>query len=175
VGVDFDDRLEIYARTDELGHCSVRQVAGDQQLVLLPGWGPAWPSLSRDGRFVAVLGVDGHLQVWKLDGPRSELLIEAPREQQAPVNSVDFRADSRWLAVVVFVAVPHIIPRGRKSGVVKTDLQLSLARRLTSSRREGIRPLLFLSSASDCRPSTGIGLGGVRLGCWSQRPSVPAA
>src|SRR5262249_13692944 len=52
--VDFDDRLAIYARTDQQGNCSVRKVAGDRKIVLLNGWGkPTRPYLSRNGRFVA--------------------------------------------------------------------------------------------------------------------------
>jgi WD40 repeat protein len=96
-GVDVDDRLEIYARTDEQGNCSIRQVADDQQVVKLPGWGQrTLPYLSPDGKFVAVLGDDGRLQVWKLAGSRSKKWLKEPT---SPVVRVDFRADSRWLAV----------------------------------------------------------------------------
>jgi hypothetical protein len=49
VAADFDDRLEIYARTDQQGQCSIRQVDGDREVVSLPGWGQrAGPHLSRD-------------------------------------------------------------------------------------------------------------------------------
>src|SRR5262249_46306897 len=47
VGVDFDDRLEVCARTDQQGNCSIRRAAGDQEIVRLPGWGkPTTPFLS---------------------------------------------------------------------------------------------------------------------------------
>src|SRR5262249_16796388 len=95
--VDFDDRLEIYARTDQQGNCSIRRAAGDQKIVLLPGWSkPTTPYLSRDGRFVAVIAGDGRLQGWQLVGSRSELFLEA---LASPVRNLDFRADSRWLAL----------------------------------------------------------------------------
>jgi serine/threonine protein kinase/WD40 repeat protein len=94
--VDFDDRLEVYARTDEQGNCSVRQVADDREVVLLPGWGKRTvPCLSRDGRFVAVFG-DGRLQVWTLAGSQPKLLLE---ESDNPVFYVDFRPDGQWLAL----------------------------------------------------------------------------
>jgi WD40 repeat protein len=97
VTVDFDDRMEIYARTDKQGNCSIRQVGDDRQVVLLLGWGkPTRPWLSRDGRLVAVLGEDGRLQVWKLIGLQSRIVLE---ESAHPVAHVDFRADSRWLAL----------------------------------------------------------------------------
>jgi serine/threonine protein kinase/WD40 repeat protein len=97
VAVDFDDRLDLYARTDQEGNCSICQVADEQQIVLLPGWGkPTTPRLSRNGRFVAVLGTDGRLQVWKLVGSRSEIVLE---ESADPVTGVEFRADDRWVAL----------------------------------------------------------------------------
>jgi serine/threonine protein kinase/WD40 repeat protein len=95
--VDFDDRMEFYARTNQQGTCSIRYVADDREAVSIPGWGKKTaPFLSSDGRFVAVLGFDGRLEVWKLVGSRSELVL---RETAHPVYSVDFRSDSRWLAV----------------------------------------------------------------------------
>jgi WD40 repeat protein len=95
--LDFDDRLEIYARTDQQGNCSIRQVADDREVVLLAGRGvPTIPWLSRDGRFVAVTGDDGRLQVWKLAGAQSRIILE---ESAHPVVYVDFRADSHWLAL----------------------------------------------------------------------------
>jgi serine/threonine protein kinase/WD40 repeat protein len=97
VAVDFDERLEIYARTDQQGNCSIREVADDQEIVLLPSLGKKTaPYLSRDGQFVAVLASDGRLKVWKLAGSRFERLLE---ELANPVIRVDFRADSRWLAL----------------------------------------------------------------------------
>jgi serine/threonine protein kinase len=96
-GVDFDDRLEIYARTDKRGNCSIRRVAGDREVVRLPGWGkPARPYLSPNGRFLAVVGGD-RLRVWKLVGSRSELVLQ---ESTNSSFRVDFRADSRWFGLV---------------------------------------------------------------------------
>jgi serine/threonine protein kinase/WD40 repeat protein len=95
VAVDFDDRLATYARTDKQGNCSIRQVADDQKIVLLRGWGkPTWPHLSRDGQYVAVAGDDRRLEVWKLAGSRAEKLIE-----ESSVVATHFRADSRWLGL----------------------------------------------------------------------------
>jgi serine/threonine protein kinase/WD40 repeat protein len=95
--VDFDDNLEIYARTNQQGQCSIRRVADDREVALLPGWGkPAAPFLSRDGQFVAVLGSDGRLEVWKLVGSRWERLLQ---ESAHSVFSIDFRADNRWVAL----------------------------------------------------------------------------
>jgi hypothetical protein len=114
-GVDFDDRLEIYVRTDQQGNCSVRKVAGDQRIVLLPGWGkPARPQLSRDGRFVAMLGEHGRLEVWKLAGSQSKIVL---KEVTAPVFKVDFRADSRQLALAYFwdgAIRVHELPTGHE-------------------------------------------------------------
>jgi WD40 repeat protein len=97
VNVHFDDRLEVYARTDRNGNCSIRRVDGDVELHRLPGQGPAgeqhWPLLSRDARFVAVRHQDGRLRLWKLDGIRPEVLLE-----EKEVNWVDFRPDSRQVA-----------------------------------------------------------------------------
>jgi serine/threonine protein kinase/WD40 repeat protein len=98
--VDFDDRLEIYARTDEQGNCTIGRVAGDQPIAVLRGWGQATnPRLSRDGRFVALFvatGRGGRCQVWKLDASPPEELFQVSDD---PVFSVDFRADSRWIAL----------------------------------------------------------------------------
>jgi serine/threonine protein kinase/WD40 repeat protein len=100
VSVDFDDRLEIYARTDTQGSCSIRRVAGDQEVARLPRWGqPTAPKLSRDGRFVAVLAAvegGGRCQVWKVIASQPEELFEVSHN---PVVSIDFRADNRWVAL----------------------------------------------------------------------------
>jgi WD40 repeat protein len=97
VAVDFDDRLEIYARTDQKGNCSIRRVAADQEILRLPGGSkPARPYLSRDGRFVAVIAEDGRCQVWKVDSSPPQ---EPFKVSGDPVFSVDFRADNRWLAL----------------------------------------------------------------------------
>jgi hypothetical protein len=55
VSVDFDDSLEIYARTDREGNCSVRRVEGDVEIAFFQSHGQAVHRviLSRDARFVA--------------------------------------------------------------------------------------------------------------------------
>jgi serine/threonine protein kinase/WD40 repeat protein len=95
--VDFDDRLEIYARTDQQGNCSIRRVDDDRQIARLPGWGQQTrPVLTRDGRFVAVLSDAGRCRVWKLDLSQPKELFKEPVDH---VFGLDFRADSRWLAL----------------------------------------------------------------------------
>jgi serine/threonine protein kinase/WD40 repeat protein len=98
--LDFDDRLEIYARTDEQGNCTIGRMAGDQTIALLRGWGqPTNTRLSRDGRFVAVFIATergGPCQIWKVDAAQPEELVQVSDD---PVFSVDFRADSRWVAL----------------------------------------------------------------------------
>ncbi len=85
IALDFDEAHLIYARTDRLGNCSIRRVADDVEIHRLPGLGgPAVPSLSRDGKFVAIYHMNREqnagkeMQVWQLDGsnPR-KLLAEA--------------------------------------------------------------------------------------------------
>jgi serine/threonine protein kinase/WD40 repeat protein len=97
VAVDYDDRLEIYARTDQQGNCSIRRVADDREVLVVPGWGkPVAPRLSGDGRFVAVVGRGGRCHVWKLDGSQPEEIL---KELEHHVSNVDFRADNRWMAL----------------------------------------------------------------------------
>jgi WD40 repeat protein/Tfp pilus assembly protein PilF len=79
--VDFDEQLEIYARTDESGGCSVRRVDGDVQIAYLPGptsgGGDASPVISRDGRFLAVVQHAGaKTRVWELGGVGARLVLE---------------------------------------------------------------------------------------------------
>jgi WD40 repeat protein/Tfp pilus assembly protein PilF len=94
VHVHFDGRLEVYARTDREGNCSIRRVDGDVELHRLPGQGPAgeghWPLLSRDARFVAVHHEDCHARLWKLDGTQPEVVLT-----EKEVFWMDFRPDSR--------------------------------------------------------------------------------
>jgi WD40 repeat protein/Tfp pilus assembly protein PilF len=89
VDVDFDERLEVYARTDDRGNCSVRRVAGDVQVAFLPGPDPedrkARPVFSRDARFVAVRQAGGKTRVWQLDGAGARALLD-----EADVLCVDF-------------------------------------------------------------------------------------
>jgi WD40 repeat protein/Tfp pilus assembly protein PilF len=69
--VAFDERLEVYARTDDRGNCIVRRVAGNVQVAFLtgppPGGGDLFPTLSHDGRFLAVRQHAGKTRVWQLD------------------------------------------------------------------------------------------------------------
>src|SRR5262249_20462159 len=76
--VDFDDRLEVYARTDLRGNCSVRRVEDDTEMAFLwgKGSGRSWVNLSRDARFVAVRDEDGRVRVWRLDGPTPTVVAE---------------------------------------------------------------------------------------------------
>ncbi len=78
--VDFDNRLEIYARTDERGVCSVRRVDGDIEIVSLPrpssASGPTYPRFSPDGRFLAVEHLDGVTQVWRIDEAGATPVLE---------------------------------------------------------------------------------------------------
>jgi serine/threonine protein kinase/WD40 repeat protein/Tfp pilus assembly protein PilF len=95
--VDFDDNLEIYARTDAHGNCSIRRVTGDVELHFLPDPGQpglgAWPVLSRDARFVAVRQFDRRLRLWKLDGAKPQVLLT-----EKEVWWVDFRPDGQQVA-----------------------------------------------------------------------------
>jgi WD40 repeat protein len=93
--VSFDERLEVYARTDRWGNCSVRRVEDDQELYALPAPEPPPPEglecipfLSPDARFVAVRHVDHRLHVWKLAGTRPELWL---RDEK--IRRVDWRSD----------------------------------------------------------------------------------
>jgi serine/threonine protein kinase/WD40 repeat protein len=95
--VDFDEKLDIYARIDQEGAASIRRVSDDQEIVSLPGAGKkARPYLSPDGRFVAVLGDDSRVKAWSLASGTSEIALGEPAES---VFAVDIRADSRWLAL----------------------------------------------------------------------------
>jgi serine/threonine protein kinase/WD40 repeat protein len=76
-GVDFDQALEIYARTDVQGKCTVRRVSDDRLLYRLPSRNqrpaafPALPFFTPDGRFLALAREnDRALSVWKLAGSR---------------------------------------------------------------------------------------------------------
>jgi WD40 repeat protein len=95
--VDFDDNLEIYARTDAHGNCSIRRVTGDVELHFLPDPGQpglgAWPVLSRDARFVAVRQFDHRLRLWKLDGAKPQVLLT-----EKEVWWVDFHPDGQQVA-----------------------------------------------------------------------------
>jgi serine/threonine protein kinase/WD40 repeat protein len=98
--VDFDEAHTLYARTDRQGNCSIRRVADDTELHLLPGLGvPASPVLSRDGKFLAVrhftegperAGVA--VLLWQLDGARTI-------RSEEKVHHVDFHPGGRQIAL----------------------------------------------------------------------------
>jgi WD40 repeat protein/tRNA A-37 threonylcarbamoyl transferase component Bud32 len=86
--VDFDESLTTYAWMDPEGNCEVHRVGADSPLYRLPappgvGKRLASPSLSRDGRFLALFwfddigGYSGKLHLLRLtEGTRPELLLE---------------------------------------------------------------------------------------------------
>jgi tRNA A-37 threonylcarbamoyl transferase component Bud32 len=99
---DVDDRLTIYARADEQGNCTIRRLDDDRELYFLPSpvtddaerLGPwAFPTLSRNGRFLAVSQNYRRVDLWELGGP-------SPRFIRTDHNivSVDFRPDGRDVA-----------------------------------------------------------------------------
>src|SRR5262249_27068326 len=99
LNVVFDDALERYARRDREGAISVRRVAGDSEIRLLPGPGPGYElfvlRFSPDGQYLAATYNPGHvLKVWHLARP--EPVFAGP--SSSPVFHVDFRPDSRELA-----------------------------------------------------------------------------
>ncbi|MBI3408694.1 MAG: protein kinase [Planctomycetes bacterium] len=99
--VDFDDTLEIYARTDLLGNCAICRRNGKTEVVLhtLPTVGSPSallsPRLSRDARFVGLVYQDGRMRIWKLDGPAPEVWCESKH-----ASFFDFRPDSRQAILV---------------------------------------------------------------------------
>jgi serine/threonine protein kinase/WD40 repeat protein len=112
---DFDGTLERYARTDRQGAVSIHRVAGNEEIAHLPGPGPceAWPRLSRDGRFVAVVySPTGGFKLWKLDGASPVLLLE----EKKGVNGFDYSPDSRRLALRTGNGSIHLIelPSGKR-------------------------------------------------------------
>jgi WD40 repeat protein len=102
LSIDFDDKLEHYARTDKQGAVSIGRVADDAEIARLPGCGPeAFPILSRDGRFLVIGRPVGDwttsgLTVWKLAGQKPFPLVEEPNG----VAGVDFSPDGQQLAVL---------------------------------------------------------------------------
>jgi WD40 repeat protein len=95
--VDFDDNLEIYARVDTEGTCSVRRVEGDVELHRLAN--PDIPAgslrLSRDGRFVLIWKTDGQCRVWRVDLTTPEVVL-AEKNVQWP----DFHSNSREVVLM---------------------------------------------------------------------------
>jgi eukaryotic-like serine/threonine-protein kinase len=93
--LDFDSRFRRYVRTDVRGGATVRRVADDVELYSLSGLGAgdSWPRLSPDGRSLAVL-VNGRVKLWRLAGPRPELLADV-----ANAAWHDFSPDGRRFVV----------------------------------------------------------------------------
>jgi serine/threonine protein kinase/WD40 repeat protein len=97
--LDFDQTHTRYARTDRKGNCFIRRLTDDAELYRLPGRGQ--PYLSRDGKFVALVGSDAErqhvpsTQLWQLDGvtPRRVLC-------EAQARAVEFHRDGQKVALV---------------------------------------------------------------------------
>ncbi len=94
--VDFDGKLEHYARADTQGAVSVRRVADDAEIARLPGAGAeTWLLFSRDGKFLAVRSSVG-LKVWKLGGDEPAVVVDV---RAGDFLASDFSPDSRQFAV----------------------------------------------------------------------------
>jgi WD40 repeat protein len=124
VYVDFDERLEVYARTDDRGNCSVRRVNDDVEIALLPRpdscEGEAYPILSGDGRFLAVRYRIAKLHVWRLDGAKPRPVLEQdnvyctnfhPNRPQVAFGHLDGRI-TLWDLATGQLAVPPLVPNG---------------------------------------------------------------
>jgi serine/threonine protein kinase/WD40 repeat protein len=96
VWLDFDGRLERYARWDQQGVVSVRRVADDVEIAQVPGTGAlSGPRLSPNGQFLAIVAANSVLRVWQLGDERPVLLIEEPGNAG---GAFDFSPDSRQIA-----------------------------------------------------------------------------
>jgi WD40 repeat protein len=69
--VDFDDKLERYARADRQGNITVRRVADDTEICRLPPGTGDGASLSRDGRF---LWAGDPAKLWDVTGPEPRVI-----------------------------------------------------------------------------------------------------
>jgi WD40 repeat protein/tRNA A-37 threonylcarbamoyl transferase component Bud32 len=143
--VSFDERLELYARTDQWGNCSVRRVDDDQELYALPAPQPGppkgvgVPSLSPNGRYLAVRQVDGRLHVWKLDSARPELWL-----RDESVHWLNWRPDSvtvGWTYEDGSVSVYDVASRRRLARLSPNGLTRGVALALHPSE-----PLVALTS-----------------------------
>jgi serine/threonine protein kinase/WD40 repeat protein len=91
---DFDGNLEIYARTDEKGNCSIRRVAGDVELYSIPGTGAKCrPVLSHSGRYLVLL-FDSQAHLWEQSGGAWRRRLEHDNSY----STACFRRDDRFLA-----------------------------------------------------------------------------
>ena len=93
--VDFDGKLEQYARSDAQGSVSICRVADNEEVARLPPTGAQTSTrFSRDGKYLAVGSWGGRLTLWKLGGP------EPVREKQFDdAHGFDFSSDSRQCAI----------------------------------------------------------------------------
>jgi serine/threonine protein kinase/WD40 repeat protein len=109
-GLAFDGALERYARVDRQGNVSIRRVTDDREVGrIATGAGKAWPSLSPDGRYLAVFSF-GPMQLWDLSGRERVKLGEGP------VSWCAFSPDSRQfvLADADGAIGVHELPSGRR-------------------------------------------------------------
>jgi serine/threonine protein kinase/WD40 repeat protein len=93
VWVGFNDGLEIYARTNEAGNCSIRRVADDREIYSFAS-GPGSPALSPDGRFIAIEGSDRRCRIWRLKETEAQLLLTEPK-----VGWIDFHRNRSVVAL----------------------------------------------------------------------------
>src|SRR5205823_14702880 len=119
---DFDEAHALYAHTNQRGDCSVRRVADDVELHLLPGLdGRAAPCFSRDGRFLAVVhhlkgesGATGiAVQLWALEQPAARLI-----RSEENARHVDFHRDGHQVALAYNDGTIRLfeLPSGRPLG-----------------------------------------------------------
>ena len=125
-GVDFDARLERYARSDADGNISVRRVADDSEILRLPAPGPRSPAgrlvFSPDGRFLAAThiptgGRERRHRVWDL--PRDGLALDIA--DGPPGARLAFSPDGRrWRSVGPDHCHEHLrsrhVPGGEATG-----------------------------------------------------------
>jgi eukaryotic-like serine/threonine-protein kinase len=103
-GLDFDARLERYARSDADGNISVRSVDDDSEILRLPAPAPRSPAgrlaFSPDGRFLAATyipagGREHRHRVWDLS--RDRMALDIPTD--LPGVRLAFSPDSRRVAI----------------------------------------------------------------------------
>src|SRR5207249_7897587 len=93
----FDSQFNRYARSDSRGNLSVRSVADDQEIVLLPGPGTHayYLKFSPDGKYLAAIYHQLHptsLYIWELSRGQAVLCLGLSGE-------MDFSPDSRRVVV----------------------------------------------------------------------------